>query len=349
MLAHTASTSGPVDGQQPPGQRDRAQAEEAEWELLDQTLAERLLQQSAGLTAAQQGNAGIVKSLVGLVETKSRSNASNAAAGSSPIAVAAATSDPRLTPAIRSKRSPAAYSSSITPRWANARAPPPERTIPSEAARKPASGGGKRRLTSFRFGHNLDLARLKLGGHRRRGRRAEYEQLTSVEPGRLADPCRGGRATRDRQNQVSLAQAQSGPLVIGVRSAPQHHPVRIALSLVDRGQLTGVEPCHRPVHPERISQPLGDIRGRHRLIQGDDSDCLRRRGRRDRRPAGRQRGSHRARETEGEARRLLDQGLERSPAICFAYVLASAVRRGSRVLVLAHRVEILEQIEAALS
>ena len=34
--------------------------------------------------------------------------------------------------------------------------------------------------------------------------------------------------------------------------------------------------------------------------------------------------------------------------ICFAYVLASAVRRGSRVLVLAHRVEILEQIEAAL-
>ena len=34
--------------------------------------------------------------------------------------------------------------------------------------------------------------------------------------------------------------------------------------------------------------------------------------------------------------------------ICFAYVLASAAKRGSRVLVLAHRVEILEQIEAAL-
>ena len=57
-------------------------------------------------------------------------NASESSSGGWPAAKQAPTSDPRLTPPMRSMATPAASSSSITPRWARARAPPPDNTIP---------------------------------------------------------------------------------------------------------------------------------------------------------------------------------------------------------------------------
>jgi hypothetical protein len=178
------------------------------------------------------------------------------------------------------------------------------------AAGKSSSRRLQRRALTCVGGDHLHLARLQSRDHLAAHRRAEDDELTTSQRGRLVQPCPVGLAGAHGQDEVGLVYAHTSPLLAWRESASEDDAVGIALGLIDRGKLATAQARHRAVAAERICQTFSHLCDRRPGVQPDYGDRSGRHGDGDRRAAGRQLGTHRARETKREARRILNQRLK---------------------------------------
>ena len=190
---------------------------------------------------------------------------------------------PMLTPATRSIVTPAAVSSSSTPMCENARAPPPDSTIPTEC--RPAGGPCGPMSASNSASRTRATRPARARPPSRRARRARRRRRPGRSPAARDDgqapagPVRRGHG----QDPVGLLEAELRPGLAAGRAADEQNQVVAGLGPVEQwpvhGWLVHRAPL-RPVPPQRRApRPTGERRARRPAGRRAARSGIRRRAR----------------------------------------------------------------------